>query len=131
MMISLVMLLNTISASMVIFDEANEAELKSSSIKVPSTEEVAEIFGDSSLVSKIDELESEVAESAEQKDILHAKVKELRGERLCVEDKLYAKVVPLRGSDLRYRYIFPRMSELRQLEDRLDAIDRLLGFLKM
>ena len=131
MMISLVMLLNTISASMVIFDEANEAELKSSSIKVPSTEEVAEIFGDSSLVSKIDELESEVAVSAEQKDILHAKVKELRCERLVVEDKLYAKVVPLRGSDLRYRYIFPRMSELRQLEDRLDAIDRLLGFLKM
>ena len=130
-MISLVMLLNMISASMIIFDEANEAELKSSSIKVPSTEEVAEIFGDSSLVSKIDELESEVAESAEQKDILHARVKELRGDRLGVEDKLYAKVVPLRGSDLRYRYIFPRMSELRQLEDRLDAIDRILGFLKM
>jgi hypothetical protein len=130
MVISLAFLITAISASMVIFDEttAQEEELKSTTVKIPLTEPVAEIFGGSSLQFKIDTLQSDVQLQADSKDNLHERVKAIRDERWKSEDRLYARFVRLRGSDWRLRYFFPKMADLRSLEERLDQIDKSLGF---
>lgn len=129
MKISLAILVHAISASLVVFDEnAREAELESVSFIVTGNTGVTDLFGDSLLLMKIKALQLDAAIATLSKNELHVKVKELREERLQVEDALFSKIGTMGGSDRRFRFLFAQMSELSRLEDLLDEIDRSLGY---